>query len=160
MLEIKTEVIYERVGFGGDHSCMMKIVESFEKTYLGKHDVNGRVGAIYDIRDWNFYDLIFSDTVTIPRTNNLVEGFHRGFAQRFTGDHPPIMKFIKGVQQQQRITDYLLNRIDHDISVCPKRKTKRLNEDDLSTLVRSFHSKSIKDYMMEIVSIIGYPVKV
>ena len=45
---------------------------------------HGRVGAIYDIRDWNFYDLIFSDTVTIPRTNNLVEGFHRGFAERFT----------------------------------------------------------------------------
>ena len=71
-----------------------------------------------------------------------------------------MMTFIKGVQQQQRITDYLLNRIDHDISVCPKRKKKRLNEDDLSTLVRSFHSKSIKDYMMEMVSIIGYPVKV
>ena len=36
---------------------MIPIVESFERTYLGNLDINGRSGSIFAIEDWNFYDV-------------------------------------------------------------------------------------------------------
>ena len=69
-------VIFERTRQGGDYDCMIPIVESFERTYLGNLDINGRSGSIFAIEDWNFYDVIVNGR-DIPRTNNSVEGFCR-----------------------------------------------------------------------------------
>ena len=112
-------VIYERTRQGGDYASMIPIVESFEKTYLGSMDINGRSGALFAIEDWNFYDEIVGRE--IPRTNNSVEGFHRGFTDRFTGAHPPMMKFVNALKQQQRATDFTVNRMDYDINDLNKR---------------------------------------
>ena len=47
-------VIYDQTRQGGEYDCMIPIVESFEKTYLGTLDINGRSGALFAIEDWNF----------------------------------------------------------------------------------------------------------
>ena len=44
-----------------------------------------------------------------------MEGFHRGFKARFTGSHPPMFKFVNAMKQQQRCTDFVLNRMEHDM---------------------------------------------
>ena len=96
----------------------------FEKTYLGTIDINGRSGALFAIEDWNFYEVTVQGR-EIARTNNYVEGFHRGFAGRFTGAHPPMMKFVNAVKQQQRATDFILNRLNHEIDDSGKRGSMR-----------------------------------
>ena len=50
-------VIYDRTRQGGEYDYMIPIVESFEKTYLGTLDINGRSGALFAIEDWNFYEV-------------------------------------------------------------------------------------------------------
>ena len=151
-------VIYERTRHGGEYASMIPIVESFEKTYLGTLDMHGRSGAIFAIEDWNFYDVTVEGK-EIPRTNNTVEGFHRGFSERFTGAHPPMMKFANALKQQQRATDFTLNRMDHDINDLSKRKNKKINESTLRGHLLNFDNLDISDYMFKLVEIIGYPVK-
>ena len=38
-----------------------------------------------------------------------------------TGAHPPMMKFVNAVKQQQRATDFILNRLDHETDDSGKR---------------------------------------
>lgn len=151
-------VIFERTRQGSDYDCMIPIVESFEKTYLGSLDINGRSGSIFAIEDWNFYDVIINGT-DIPRTKNSVEGFHRGFSERFTGAHPPMMKFFIALQQQQRATDFILNRMDYDINDLSKRKEKKIDKSSLRDHLLNFGNLDMSDYMYKLVEIIGYPVK-
>ena len=136
---------------------MIPIVESFEKTYLGTLDINGRSGALFAIEDWNFYEVTVQGR-EIPRTNNCVQGFHRGFAGRFTGAHPPMMKFVNAVKQQQRAMDFILNRLDHEIDDSGKRKKKRIDESILRDHLRNFANLEISDYMYKLVTVIGYTV--
>ena len=89
-----------------------------------------------------------------------MEGFHRGFKARFTGSHPPMFKFVNAMKQQQRCTDFVLNRMEHDMPVVNRRKKKKIVEDDLNTLVMNFPYLSMQDYLYSLVEIIGYPVKV
>ena len=89
----------------------------------------------------------------IPRTNNCVEGFHRGFAGRFTGALPPMMKFVNAVKQQQRATDFIMNRLYHEIDDSGKRK--RIDESILRDHLRNFANLEISDYMYKLVTIIG-----
>lgn len=152
-------VIYERTRQGGSYECMIPIVESFEKTYLGNLDVNGRSGALFCIDDWNFYSEIVEGR-EIPRTNNSVEGFHRGFTDRFTGAHPPMMKFMNALKHQQRATDFTLNRMDYNINDLTNRKKKRIDESELRDHLLNFPNVEMSEYMYKLVSIIGYPVKV
>ena len=91
---------------------------------------------LFAIEDWNFYDEIVGRE--IPRTNNSVEGFHRGFTDRFTGAHPPMMKFVNALKQQQRATDFTVNRMDYDINDLNNDLNKR---NKLCVLDTARHSK-------------------
>ena len=150
-------VIYDRTRQGGEYDCMIPIVESFEKTYLGTLDINGRSGALFAIEDWNFYEVAVQGR-EIPRTNNCVECFHRGFAGRFTVAHPSMMTFVNAVKQQQRATDFILNRLHHEIDDSGKRKKKRIDESILRDHLRNFANLEISDYMYKLVTITGYTV--
>ena len=77
-------------------------------------------------------------------------------ADHFTGAHPPMMKFVNAVKQQQRATDFILNRLDHEIDNSGKRKKKRINESILRDHLRNFANVEISDYMYKLVTIIGY----
>ena len=70
-------VIYDRTRQGGEYDCMIPIVESFEKTYVGTLDINGWSGALFAIEDWNFYEVTVQGR-EIPRTKNSVEGVPQG----------------------------------------------------------------------------------
>ena len=109
---------------------------------MGPLDINGRSGALFAIEDWNYYEVTVQGR-EIPKTNNSVEGFHSGFAGRFTGAHPPMMKFVNAVKQQQRATDFILNRLDHEIDDSGKRKKKRINESILRDHLRNFANLEI-----------------
>ena len=92
--------------------------------------------------------------------NSPAQIIHRGFKDRFTGSHPPMFKFANAIKQQQRCTDFDLNRMDFDISIVSSRKKKKIVEDDLKTLAMNFPYLSMEDYLYSLVGVIGYPVKV
>ena len=71
-----------------------------------------------------------------------------------------MFKFVNAMKQQQRCTDFVLNRMEHDMPVVNRRKKKKIVEDDLNTLVMNFPYLSMQDHLYSLVEIIGYPVKV
>ena len=61
-------------------------------------DVGRRSSSIFAHSLWNCYDATLND---LPKTNNAVEGWHRGFSQILGAYHPTIWKFIDGLKKEQ-----------------------------------------------------------
>jgi hypothetical protein len=50
---------------------------------------------------WCTYDLILAD---LPKTNNSVEGFHRGFSTLLNIRKPTLWKYLAALRKQQTLT--------------------------------------------------------
>ena len=135
----------------------MFVFDSFESTYLGKLSADGRSEPRFSPIYWNFFaDII--DGIDFPRTTNNVEGFHRGFEDRFTGSHPSIVVFCNAIKQQQRLTDFELTRLDHSIPIglgSSNKKAKIEFEEILSAHLHKYSSMSIENYISGLLEIIG-----
>ena len=66
-----------------------------------------------------------------------------------------MMKFVNAVKQQQRATDFILNRLYHEIDDSGKRKKKKIDESILRDHLRNFANLEISHYMYKLVTIIG-----
>ena len=73
---------------------------SFEDTYIGRptRSSRGRRRAKFDVEMWNVRDRTMEG---MPRTNNKLEGWHRGIQVMFQGPHPNIWKFVRCLGQEQ-----------------------------------------------------------
>ncbi len=49
---------------------------------------------------WNCYTAV---TDNLPKANNSVESWHRGFSQLLGAHHPSIWKFIDGLKKEQSL---------------------------------------------------------
>lgn len=102
----------------------------FEKLQddLGERDLDARLGELYDyfednyvgrlrrgrrrgtnptrapprfaVEFWSVRDRV---QVDLPRTNNKLEGWHRGLQSMFEGPNPTLWKFIAGIQKEQSL---------------------------------------------------------
>ena len=52
---------------------------------------------------WNVYFRAIDD---LTRTNNALEGFHRGFESMLQMSNPDIWKFIEAIQRQQSLQNF------------------------------------------------------
>lgn len=107
-----------------------KITGHFEKLQedMSERDMDPRLGELYDYfednyvgrlrrgrrRDANptrahprfaleFWSVRDRNQVDLPRTNNKLEGWHRGLQFMFDGPNPSIWKFIAGIQKEQSL---------------------------------------------------------
>ena len=48
------------------------------------------------------YDVVLQD---LPKTNNSVEGWHRGFEAQLTSYHPNIWKFLECIKREQTLSN-------------------------------------------------------
>ncbi|KAK9736154.1 hypothetical protein QE152_g12808 [Popillia japonica] len=76
-----------------------EVVDYFEDTWIGGPHRRQRRPLQFDLDMWNLYQSIMwnlyqSILEDLPKTNNSVEGWHRGFAERIGAMHPNIWKFI------------------------------------------------------------------
>ena len=60
-----------------------------ERTWIGS--VNGPTAPIFDTFLWNQYDAVLAG---LPRSNNLVEGWHNGFQTLFGTSNPKLWTFL------------------------------------------------------------------
>ena len=79
------------------------LVNYFEDTWIGRPARRGgRSDPIFAHALWNCYDATLND---LPKTNNAVEGWHRGFNQILGACHPAIWKFIDGLKKEQSLNE-------------------------------------------------------
>ena len=79
----------------------------FEDNYIGRLRRQRRRDAIptratprFSVDFWSVKD---RNEVDLPRTNNKLEGWHRGLQTMFDGSNPTIWKFIAGIQKEQSL---------------------------------------------------------
>lgn len=79
-----------------------QILDYFEDTYIGRFRRNGpRRAATFPINIWNMYARTNDE---IPRTNNNIEGWHRGFESTVTSAHPGFWKFLKALKKEETLS--------------------------------------------------------
>ena len=82
----------------------LDFVDYFEDTYMGRLNRNGtRRKARFEIPLWNVYNRTVND---LPRTNNAIEGFHRGFESMLQANKPDVWRFLDAIHKQQALTEF------------------------------------------------------
>ena len=94
--------------------------------------------------NWNCHDAVLQD---LPRTNNAVEGWHRGFSELLGANHPSIWKFIEGLQKEQSVKDL---RIEQYIAGDQLPQGRRIYKDTaarIKVIVADFANRPVLQYL-------------
>lgn len=78
------------------------VLEYFEPTWIRKKGKRRTKPPTYPIELWNCYQSVLNND---PRTNNDVEGWHRGFSDKLNESHASIPKFLNAIQREQSLME-------------------------------------------------------
>jgi hypothetical protein len=79
-----------------------RYMEYFTSTWIGGFDCRGnRKPPLFAIVLWNCRESVLQG---LPKTNNLCEAFHRGFASILGVQRPVLSKFFEGLLQQHALS--------------------------------------------------------
>lgn len=76
----------------------------FERTWIGIEHHGRRRRPLFSIELWNVRERVEQ---ALPRTNNSVEGWHRGFDIRINTTHPSVPKLINKILIEQSNSEIL-----------------------------------------------------
>lgn len=151
--EIVTEVFEHLCQQGVFPPESQPVVDYFEDTWIGRPARGHRRPPKYAHEIWNVHQLVLEG---LPRTNNSVEGWHRGFEQQVDACHPNIWRFIDCVKKEQSMNEL---QIEQYLSGgAPMKKKKKYRDCDLriSRLVSTFERNNISEYVKSIAHNISY----
>jgi hypothetical protein len=86
----------------------LPIASYFEDTYVGKRIRRGRRQPLFGHETWNMYQRTVEGR---HRTNNDIEGWHRGFQETCATVYPNIYRFIESLKKQQGIHNYEITHL-------------------------------------------------
>ena len=140
----------ELVGWSFEHLVTVfpenafPLCKYFEETYIGLRNANGsRNPPLFPIHLWNIFHLVPQG---LPRTTNLVEGWHRGFLTTCGCHHPTIWKFIEALKTEQASVE--LKQLRFISGENPKKTKKSIEkEKSIMNLVNSFAYRPILLYL-------------
>ena len=79
-------------------------VDYFEEIYLGCLNRNGsRRKPRFHLTMWNGYHRTIEH---LTRTNNAIEGFHRGFESSLQMNKPDVWKILEAIHRQQALQEF------------------------------------------------------
>ncbi|KAK9738629.1 hypothetical protein QE152_g9700 [Popillia japonica] len=99
-----------------------EVVDYFEDTWIGRPHRRQRRPPQFDLDMWNLYQSILED---LPKTNNSVEGWHRGFAERVGAMHANIWKFINYIRKEQSLNEIRIEQYVSGFEHQPQKKKYR-----------------------------------
>jgi len=78
-----------------------EILDYFEENYIGRFRRNApRRAPLFAVNLWNMFHRTFDE---LPRTNNCIEGWHRGFQATVASCHPTFWKFLAMLKKEDRL---------------------------------------------------------
>jgi len=135
------ETLCESTYYTNNEDVLEPLISYFEDTWIGRPNRRKRRNPRYPISLWN----CFKSTISgLPRINNYVEGWHRGFNNLLSSCHPTIWKFIEAIQKEQSLNEMKINQYIAG-TVEPSRKCKR---DTLKQLVNDYENRDGLEYLM------------
>lgn len=84
------------------------LLKYFEPTWIMKVKRKHIYPPRYSVELWNCFECVIND---MPRTNNSIEAWHRGFSAKINQSHATLWKFLKSLQIEQSLTENKINDI-------------------------------------------------
>ncbi|XP_022161380.1 uncharacterized protein LOC111027331 [Myzus persicae] len=145
------ETLCESTYYTNNEDVLEPLISYFEDTWIGRPNRRRRRNPRFPISLWN----CFRSTISgLPRTNNYVEGWHRGFNNLLSSCHPTIWKFIEAIQKQQSLNEMKINQYIAG-TVEPSRKRKR---DTLTELVNDYYNRDRLEYLRGVAYNLKYQI--
>ena len=124
---------------------LQPIIDYFEDTWIGRIDRrNRRRQPLFPISLWNCHEAAKSG---LPRTNNSVEGWHRGFNQLLGSSHPTIWKFIEDLHKQQSLNEVIIEQYIAGQHPPASRQVYRDTAQRIEDLVKDYENRNILEFL-------------
>jgi len=145
------ETLCESTYYTDNEEVLEPLISYFEDTWIGRPNRRKRRNPRFPISLWNCYTSTISG---LPRTNNYVEGWHRGFNNLLSSCHPTIWKFIEAIQKEQSLNEMKINQYIAGV-VESSRKRKR---DTIKQLVDDYENRDKLEYLRGIAYNLSYQI--
>lgn len=124
---------------------MDDVVCYFEDTYIGR-SMTGRPRKEprFPIKVWNVHN---STETGADRTNNKIEGWHRGFRNFVNISHPSIFLFIQNIIKEQDRMELLYEQHLAGGTPQPKRRCYKDYEEKTRAVVKRFNEMDPLDFL-------------
>lgn len=121
------------------------VLDYFEDNWIGRPQRrNRRRAPRFQHSLWNCYDSV---STGLPKTNNALEGWHRGFAELLSCNHPTIWKFIKALKTEQAKNDLCVEQSLAGQQPPLGRKKYRDCAQRITRIVEQYGQIDIVDYL-------------
>lgn len=130
------------------------LLDYFEDTYIGRYRRDApRRPAMFPIDLWNMFHRTYDE---LPRTNNNVEGWHRGFQAQVSSCHPVFWKFLQILQNEEGLkrVEILQNLVGHQAE--PQRRRYRDCNARILAVVDDYANRERMQYLRSIAHNIGF----
>ena len=130
------------------------VLDYFEDHYVGRFRVNTQRGIpTFPIDFWNMFHRTDDE---LPRTNNAVEGWHRGFQAHVSACHPVFWKFLEVLQKEETVVrvGILQNEGGHEPP--PQRRRYVDCNQRILRIVDDFPNRQRIDYLRSIAHNLAY----
>lgn len=123
---------------------LQPLLDYFEDTWIGRERRGRRGNPLFPIEMWNCFDAAANAQ---PKTNNAVEGWHRGFSELVGAAHPTIFKFISCLRQEQSLNEM---KIEQYIAGQEPPRGRRQYRDcaaRIQRIVNDYANRELIDYL-------------
>ncbi len=92
----------------------------------------------------------------LPKTNNSVEGWHRGFEEQVAAHHPNIWKFINCIKKEQSLNEVRFEQYISGEESQKKKRKYRDTADRIQRLVNEYTNNNVLDFLRGIAHNISF----
>lgn len=122
---------------------MEEFIFSFESEFIIRYDRRrNQREAQFPIKYWNQYDACRSN---LPRTNNGVEGWHRGFNEIVRQKHPTLWTLIRCLKIEQSKNELVIAELRNAVSQPPQSKKYRDLNKRITDIVHKYDEPLYED---------------
>ena len=123
------------------------VLDYFEDNYIGRQRRVNRRAPRFAHAMWNMHTRAEDE---LPKTNNNVEGWHRGMRSAVNACHPSIWKLIEVLQRDNALCTVAIAQAIGGHSPEPRRKKYVQCEKRISNIVRDFEARDVLDFLRAI----------
>uniref|UniRef100_A0A915HSP2 MULE domain-containing protein n=1 Tax=Romanomermis culicivorax TaxID=13658 RepID=A0A915HSP2_ROMCU len=122
----------------------LPIANYFEDIYIGRGLRRGRQIPSFRIELWNLHQRSLNSQ---SRTNNNVEGWHRGFLATCESFFPNIYKFVDCLKKQLHLHAYKIAQLTAGNLINRKNKKYKMISSRIQGIVEDFANCDLIDYL-------------
>jgi hypothetical protein len=137
--------LMESAFFVENEALVRDLINYFEDNWIGRPARRGgRSAPLFALALWNCFDAALQD---LPKTNNSVEGWHRGFSELIGANHPTIWKFIDALKTEQNVNEMKIEQYISGQQPNPSRRVYRDTAERIKSIVLDYTNRPVLDYL-------------